>query len=114
MFIWSGQPIFIHPFQKVMLDLPPGGAWTLTDVPLTLLPKASYASATLAMLFYAGTAPLPADAAEAELAPPPATGIELLFFSSSSVPHGDYELTAAATPPAACYRCWFLLLLFWA
>ena len=33
--------------QKVMLDAPPGGALTLMEVPLTLLPKASKVSATL-------------------------------------------------------------------
>ena len=33
--------------QNVILEAPPGGALTLTLVPLTLLPKASKVSATL-------------------------------------------------------------------
>ena len=95
--------------QKVMLDAPPGGALTLTDVPLTLFPNASNASATPCMLL-PGTAPEPTALAEdAELAPPPAT---LWFwfwstFSSSSVPQGDWELTAEATPPAGPPWFWF-------
>ena len=43
----SFEKIYIHsacvdwPYQKVMLLLPPGGWWTLTEVPFTVLPNTS-------------------------------------------------------------------------
>ena len=43
-------------FQNWMLDFPPGGAWTLTEVPETLFPKTSKASATPYMFCCCGTA----------------------------------------------------------